>query len=216
MNSKSSSFPFTLNLKGQYSYISGVEEGASLILLHGFAQNGQNILDKFLDDKIHTVSVFAPNGPFLLPSKKPSEEKRYSWYFFDRTKNLYLTDLRATVDMVCQFIKHIGYDQREFKLIGFSQGGYLLPYIAQRYPQVSQVIGIGSRYRSEDLSGPFDFRLDAIHGKEDQIVETKRSQRCHQELIQQGAKGEFRVIPGLGHDWNGAVTEQLKSLLSLV
>lgn len=187
----------------------------TVLLLHGYLQCGSSIF-KLLDPFIpQSYQVIAPNG--LFPVARGVGEHitlRYTWYFFNPATNQYLIDM----EQACDYLKHIA---ESFKLtsapliiIGYSQGGYLAPFAAQHLPSTTRVIGINCRFRAENLCNPLSFRLDAIHGLADVLVDPKRARGNHQEILNCGNKGTFHGIPNEGHRFTPAIGRELAQILA--
>jgi len=94
-------------------------------------------------------------------------------------------------------------------VIGFSQGAYLAPHVGLALPSVKQVIGLHGRFWAKDFSSAPGFELLQLNGADDQVVDPKLSQAEHGKLLESGGKGEFIMLPGVGHEINSEVREQL-------
>jgi dipeptidyl aminopeptidase/acylaminoacyl peptidase len=57
------------------------------------------------------------------------------------------------------------------------------------------------------------FRIDAIHGEEDDIVTMQNSKNSHEVLVSRGAEGKFILVPGEGHGLSLAILAELKTLI---
>lgn len=188
------------------------------VLMHGYLQSGKKIYDK-LESLIPPDSmVLAPNGPFPIPREVSSEngshfEVGFSWYFYNPKTDEYFIDMEIGVNLVKSLIREMKLESIPATLIGFSQGGYLAPFAASNIAQVDHVIGIGCQFLNEELSLPLRFRMDQIHGAQDDVVDPKTSQKSHQALVEAGVKGEFHLLDGTGHRIDAAVRGKLLELL---
>src|SRR6185437_10372783 len=99
------------------------------------------------------------------------------------------------------------------RIVGFSQGGYLAPFLAERVPQARQVIGIHSTYLYEELGSTLSFRTDNIVGERDPIVEPEISRRSHAEVVRRSKGGEFICLPGIGHELGADAVRRTAELL---
>jgi predicted esterase len=99
--------------------------------------------------------------------------------------------------------------------VGFSQGGYLAPFVALNLTNVIQVVGIGAGYLNEELDQTPTFRWDGIHGDQDTVVQCPNARESHAQLAEKGIAGEFRVLPGVGHELNDLVAGCLRSVFAL-
>lgn len=208
----------SLDINLNFEYYDSGEPTADevLILLHGFQQSG-----RWIHERLHEINfkgrVISPNGLYPVPLKlKKGWILTYGWYFFNPITSSYVTDMNESVKYLQCLLEHIfknSLGQKKIKVIGFSQGGYLAPFLAQVVKNINQVIGIHCRFRSEVLQEAYSFRLDAIHGRDDKIVEFDRSQKCHEEILQKNT-GKFVGVNG-GHEITSEVIEELKQLVSL-
>jgi predicted esterase len=191
------------------------------LLLHGFSQSGEKIYSRaehLILQSNNSAFILAPNGPY--PMAQPSSEVGdegwrvgFSWYFHDPKKDDYFIDMENAVVLLKGMIEEAGLKGIPTTVIGFSQGGYLAPIFAEKCPQVDHVIGIGCEFLKDEMKSPVHFRLDAIHGEEDDIVLSQNSKNSHEALIARGAKGTFISLAGEGHSMNLAVLTALKTLI---
>lgn len=199
----------------EYSYQESAtgNKKSLLLLLHGYQQTGVWIY-KRLRKLFPDYEIYSPNALFPLPHRlENSWLMTYGWYFFDPDTKEYIVDMQPAVDYLKAFLEPHLAGVEDIRIIGFSQGGYIAPVLAKELSQVKQVIGVGCRYRTELLTGQLGFRIDAIHGVEDQIVEHDRAQECHAQIISQGNTGEFLSMPSVGHELNPAVAEQVRAMM---
>ena len=185
-----------------------------VLLLHGFQQSG-SLIYRLLEDAIDSsFNLLAPNAPFPIPQKTGSGYRvSYTWYFFDPETDTYFYDMSLAIEYIEALLKNLDLKDKDVTVIGYSQGGYLAPFVAERLSAVSQVIGVNCRFRDEALTGPLPFRLDAIHGAADVLVDPKRAQRCHEAILENGGEGVFRLIEGGGHGITPEVRHQISTLL---
>jgi len=95
-------------------------------------------------------------------------------------------------------------------IAGYSQGGYLAPFLAKNLSGVSQVIGINGRFRDEQLSGPLPFRLDGVNGEQDAFVDPVRARECHAAIVASGVQGSFIMVPDAGHGIGPGIREAVR------
>lgn len=188
----------------------------TLVLIHGLQQSGDaifSLLRPYLPDD---WNIFAPDGPFTLISRSDQGVQiHYTWYVFDPVKNHYLVDMSDGCTYLEQFLLAQNLSEDPLVIVGYSQGGYLAPIAAKSIASVSQVIGINCRFRDEILNTPLPFRLDAIHGTNDPLVEPKRARQCHQSIMQSGNRGQFWAIEGEGHRLTPKIGAQLEQIIGL-
>ncbi|CAM2068910.1 Abhydrolase-2 domain-containing protein [Sulfidibacter corallicola] len=191
-----------LDLTWRVSYeLEGDDSGEILILLHGFGQRGaviQTKLQPFL--KNMEAMRIAPDAPFPIPEKTAGGFRLgFTWYFFDPKTGIYHVDMQQAVTQVSALVRAMDWWHRPKRVIGYSQGGYLAPFVGLALERVTQVIGINCRFRAESLTGKLPFRLDAVHGARDLMVDPKRAASCHGEILERGNEGEFHLVEGAGH-----------------
>jgi len=185
-----------------------------LILLHGYQQNGQWMQQRFTNLSF-SGQVIAPDGLFPVPYKsKTGWRLTYSWYFFEPENNVYVIEMDRAIEYLLRGLKKYLAGKKEVCIAGFSQGGYLAPFLAKAIPQTTQVIGLSCRFRSEKLTEQLNFRLHAIHGEKDGSVDIERAQACFDEIIGHGNQGSFNRIAGLGHEVNDSAITLVSRLLS--
>lgn len=187
-----------------------------VVLLHGYEQSGQKMIEK-LQSAIPTDRVIlAPNGPFPLPRRTESGYRMgFSWYFWNPLTDEYYIDMEVAVGMMSELVSRLGYSGLPTTLIGFSQGGYLAPFLAQALPQVDHIIGLGSEYLVDEIPYPVRYRADAVHGAKDEVVSPQNSQKSHAELVRRGAMGEFVLLSETGHRIDASMQSEISRLVSL-
>ncbi len=185
------------------------------ILLHGYQQNGRILLASLRNCISENHVLLAPNAPFPVPLRTAAgNQLGYTWYFYDPETDVYFYDMSFAVAFLKALVEDLGLNHLPKTLVGYSQGGYLAPFLGLELERVRRVVGINCRFRSETLRPPLSFRLDGVHGARDQLVDPERAHRCHQELKAMGQAGSFTLIPECGHGISGPVRETLKSLLA--
>jgi predicted esterase len=188
------------------------------ILLHGFSQSGEKIYSRaehaILQAKEGTF-ILAPNGPYPMAHASDDGWKvGFSWYFHDPAKDDYFIDMENSISLLNGMIDEFSLRGVPATVIGFSQGGYLAPLFAEKCPQVDHVIGIGCEFLKDEIKpGKPAFRLDQIHGEEDDIVTPQNSKNSHEALVARGAEGKFVLVPGEGHGMSLAILAALKTLI---
>lgn len=186
-----------------------------VLLVHGFQQTGERFFKQVVSAIPENFEVLAVDGPFPVPFQGESGKwvLGYSWYFYSHRHKVYYVPMSAGVNFLCGWLQDQGLASRVQKVVGFSQGGYLAPFVAKKLSKVDQVIGIHSRFRYEELTDPQDYRLDCLHGEDDPLVEPDYSQDSHDKLLEMGWKGEYRLLPGVGHSISAEVLEGLTDML---
>lgn len=186
-----------------------------ILLLHGYQQNAELIFTMMADTAPADCVVLAPDAPFPVPQKRENGyHMGFTWYFFDPETKVYYLDMEQALRYLTALVDQMGYANLPTTVIGYSQGGYLAPFVGQRLKNVDRVIGVNARYKSETLPGGLPFRMDALHGALDNLVDPVNSQQCFEELIAAGNRGEFRLVPDCGHGISAAIRNALRDWLA--
>lgn len=195
-----------------------VREGKSnktVVLLHGYRQTNSWIYKKLIDYIPQDYTVICPNAPYLVPRRNPNlMEKTFAWYFFNDKRTEYLVPIDDSVRIVSEAIDQYSPKGNEIYLAGFSQGGYLTPFVAANFESTKKCILICARIRTEVLDSTYPFQIDSIHGSKDILVNIDRSKSCYQEFIDKGNTGTFNEIQDLDHDINKEVQNCFQSLIT--
>jgi len=185
-----------------------------ILLLHGYATKGRTIYRGLEDVLPKDALIIAPNGPFPLPRKKETNTRLgFSWYFYDFPLDEYFIDMKPAIQFIKQGLAHFGALDLPKRVIGFSQGGYIASACALTLSNVRQVIGIGASPLADELSLRLPFRLDHVHGDQDEFVSHERSQAEHAKFVAAGTPGRFELISGLGHEVDDRVREVVRQFL---
>ncbi|MBI3558607.1 MAG: hypothetical protein HY074_20250 [Deltaproteobacteria bacterium] len=185
-----------------------------ILLLHGFAESGKRILDKLEPLLPADAVVLAPNGPFPLPHKTDTGYvMTHSWYLYDPMAREYFIDMRLALEFLTAGIAQLKYEGLPKRIVGFSQGGYLAPFVAQTLSDVRQVVGIACEFLDEELTGALPARMDAVHGTADDVVAVADAKKSHAALVGRGVTGRFIEVEGAGHRIDGRMRNEVKELL---
>ena len=207
--------------------LEGNPEGNRIyLLLHGYGENGDTVFRHMAPGLFPSdgdALILAPNAPFPLP---PKDEKgrpvglpvAFAWYFFDPIQEVFHIDYSCPASILKALLSHLGLHERPTTVIGFSQGGYLAPFVGKKVASVDHVIGMACRFREDKLGGNLSFRLDGIHGSEDGLVDPHNAQKSHEKLLRDrkggGVEGQFYLLEGEGHAMRGSKAMAcLKNLL---
>lgn len=183
------------------------------LLLHGWQQRGQVVLDKLRPYCPDHVRLVAPDAPFPAPHQGPEGLRLgYGWYLFDPATQIYHVPMTIAVNMMHAFMTTVCPSARKVRVLGYSQGGYLAPFVAEALTNIVQVIGINCRFRDEVLTRPLPFRLDAVHGEKDVLVNPTRSMQSHCQILKNGNRGVFHPVADAGHGINRDIGEAVAAL----
>ena len=154
---------------------------------------------------------------FLL-QKKNEFIPTYAWYFFDPFKKEYYVNLGPSADYIQSIMtrlyeKNPAYQELPITVIGYSQGGYLAPKIAEIIPNVDQVIGLACVFRNNQFSFNQKTQYHQIHSDSDLVVNQDGALDEFKVLKERGNIGRFIEIKGTSHRLNDDYLEALKSVL---
>ena len=171
-------------------------------MLHGFGETYHHLYKHFEKHLPDDFGVFAPNGIFPLPQKKfdsPEWKLRFCWYFYDAAKKEYFIDQRYPAEVISNLITQLKLDQNKKMIIGFSQGGYLAPFLGNKLSHVEKCIAINAEYKHLMLPKICPFPLINICGEKDDIVDSANCKNSHQKMIERGNHGDFIEVAEEGH-----------------
>ena len=186
-----------------------------ILLLHGYSESGRRIFSKLASHLPVDSVVLAPNAPFAFAER--AEEKYrmgYSWYFYNFQTDEYVIDMTTALQFLETGIERLGYGALSLRIVGFSQGGYIAPFLGQRMKQTAQVIALHSTYLHEELGSRLDFRADNVVGEQDEIVEPDNSERSFWEISKRSKGGDFFKLP-VGHRIDDQVARKVGELVRL-
>jgi len=144
-----------------------------ILALHGYQLNGEFMykrISRTLD--LSKTLIISPNAPFLVPVKTDNGYiDGYSWYFFDSQKKSFYVNYEPAAQLMNDLLNSINTKEKPIHIIGYSQGGYLSPRIAQLNKNVKKVYGIACIFRKERFELKEDCEYFQIHGTKDTLVD---------------------------------------------
>jgi predicted esterase len=181
-----------------------------VLFLHGYQDSASAFLKRILKEAQPPFPFLAPNAPFPAPVKtEEGYREGYSWFFTDRSKGVVLMPPEPSADAVFQIVQRLGLSGQRKILVGFSQGGYFMPFLARRLSGVMKMIGVGCGYRPADYEGLAIENVDAIHGDRDDVISLEDARKGYDELRPLLKAGSFYAIDGLKH----GVDDRVRTLL---
>ena len=185
------------------------------ILLHGFAQSSEEI-QKELQSSISTeYDLLIPNGPFPIPKIRADKvEERFAWYFFNRHTNTYRINYDFPATLLSRLVDALGYKGTEKIIIGYSQGGYLSPFVANELQNVTIVYALACTLKWQYLPGKLDYPVVQIHGREDLMVDYKNSKEHFEALNKVSPDSKYISLDGVGHRLEESFKAKLLELIS--
>jgi predicted esterase len=193
-----------------------------ILLLHGYNDRANSARRRVFGAKpLEKLTLFAPNGIFPAPVRiKEQHRIAYAWYFRDGDSGLQMSSPEFGADGVMQMIAKLGLQDHSWIVVGFSQGGFLAPYLLNAGLRADSVIAIGAAYRLEAyqlLSEKRDLStvtLHAIHGDIDQIIGLDRAKSSYEVIQGLGVKGSFNTLKGVGHTLDVSGQDLVQKLIT--
>lgn len=184
------------------------------VLLHGYQLDGEYIYNKLEDIIPHQGAIISPNGPFMVPYKRKEEYfARYAWYFFDPNKKSYYINFEPAAEYIKSILIEMNLVKKPITIIGYSQGGYLAPKVAEMIPSVDTVIGMACTFRNERFKFKSDCLYHQINSEDDLIVDYSGSKEEFETLRERGNVGRFITLKDEGHKLSSSYLQELKMLL---
>lgn len=185
------------------------------LLLHGYGESSEKIYKRLEPILPKNSIIIAPNGFFPLPKMSLSGVKlNFAWYFFDPVIKKYLIDYDLPATFLKNLVDEVIDKTLPITIIGYSQGGYLSPFVAQKINQVDHVIAVNCNYKYDMLEEPLNFKMDGIHGRQDSIVDPIQAEESHKELQRRGMKGNFYGLEEEDHKFTTPYLTLIEKLVS--
>ncbi len=193
----------SVHLPVTYLHLNPGPDKPVLIFFHGYSDTGAAFLRRAFPHLDQRYEILAPNGLFPTPLKEKKEWKQaFAWYFVDPSQQRALIPPSVAAEAVVRLIEQLHLQNRRKVLLGFSQGGFFLPFVYPLLRNVEKLFSIGAAYRPEDYPAEMQVTLDAIHGEDDSIITLQRARDTFESFGVRNLKGEFRSFAGLGHTLN--------------
>ncbi len=184
---------------------SGARARALVILLHGYASKG--------DDLIQLASIWktgAPGAAFLAPNgPEPAREPpgTFQWWSAARGTVNRAERLRIARPIIDEFIdaqlQTHGLSESQLVLVGFSQGTTAALHVALgRERAIAGVIGFSGMLSDPDSLGAHIRSKPPVllvHGAADTVVPPSRLEEARTALAPLGFDLTTHLSPGLGH-----------------
>jgi predicted esterase len=195
-----------------------------ILLLHGYSEDAQKIYDRLgqkLDHKKYLI--LAANGIFPLVDRFPLETKAsdqkllrgYAWYFYDQTNDHYLVDYDVPAKALGDLLNQINTKNLPVNIIGYSQGGYLAPFIANYHKSIKYILGINCSFRTDLLPKENFYKLDGLQGNDDPIINVTLSKSRHNDFINNGNHGDYKIIENESHRLSPTLINEAINLFNL-
>ncbi len=209
------------------------EEGLSefeevFLLLHGYSEEGKKIykrLGRKLAEKFEKedrkVLILAPNGLYPMPKAFPLGKEigvedllqGFAWYFYHPGSNTFLIDYKVPALTLSGWLNKLNSTNIPVTIIGYSQGGYLAPFVAYEMNAIKRVIGINCAFREDLMTETPNFSMDLVQGREDTIIETDLASKRFDKLKARGTQGEYHWVENADHKLCPKVADAVLKLL---
>ena len=117
-------------------------------------------------------------------------------------KKEYFIDQRYPAEVISHLIMNLKLNHFKKIIVGYSQGGYLAPFLGNKLENVVNCIAINAEYKHLMLPKLCSFPLINICGENDEIVDPDNCQNSHREMIERGNTGDFYIIKNADHKIN--------------
>ena len=108
------------------------------------------------------------------------------------------------------------FPNKEITILGYSQCGYLAPFVGGKIDNIEHVIGINCNFRSDFFDFPLDYSLTHLHAVDDPLVEYDnacKSIELLNEKYPQANINHVKFDKG-GHDMSEEIKDQINLLLT--
>ena len=174
-------------------------EARLVVLNHGFNSNNEVMWKRLINHLPSDCHVLAANAPYPMPTRDGESWKMgYSWFFYNNITDTFFVGYDVPTDYMKNLCQHLGFANNRKTLIGFSQGGYASPHMAEALQNVDHVIGIGCRFRIKNPQWPDGLKIEAVHGENDNTVELAGAEESFKALPDRN-RGRFETFAGVGH-----------------
>ena len=181
-----------------------------VIALHGYQDHALSMLRRLGWDHPEKLPfrLLAINAPFPVPVwTNEGFKEAYSWYFRDTTRDLTYVAPATTAERLARLLTDLKLDDTPKVLFGFSQGGFLAPYLARLAREVRGIVGFGCGFNAEAYDVLKPLPVYGLHGDQDERVSLERTRREYAHVASLGFPGQFRVLPGVRHRLDAETVE---------
>ena len=186
------------------------------LLLHGYSLDGEFMFKKLSQHLPANSLIIAPNGPFFIPIKNKHDDQylaRFAWYFFDPYKKSFYINYVPAAQYLQNVLEFYNPKKLPVTVIGYSQGGYLAPKLAELEKSVDSIIGIACVFRNDRFQYRSEVQYHQIHGIDDGIVEHTGAHEEFLTLQARGNTGDFISLNDVGHRLQMEHIESLKHII---
>jgi len=186
----------------------------AFVLLHGYGETKDRMIRKLSASlRAHGNRLIALNAPFPAPQLSEQGPKEgYSWFFRSLRTGVTLAHPSVNAQLFARLIENHGLRETPLVAIGFSQGGFVLPFLARELGVSTTLVGISSGIVPQDVPSRLNASLHLIHGTDDETLKLEESKGWFEEVRDRFSASSFTELPG-GHGIDAAKTEALQALL---
>jgi hypothetical protein len=98
-------------------------------------------------------------------------------------------------------------------IIGYSQGGYLAPKLAEIIPSVDTVIGMACAFRTNKFKFRQNVIMNQINSRDDLIIDYMGAKEEFSDLRLKGNVGQFITLADTGHRLDESYINELKLMI---
>lgn len=204
----------SLNLDFPVSYL--LEgSGPGLLVLHGYSDLAIAACKRLLGSTaVAGRTVFAPNAVFPCPVRVGERFRAgYAWYYRNSDTGEFMVQPEYGAEALLKLMAQLGLAEREWTVLGFSQGGFFAPYLMRAGLRARRLIAVGSGFRVDAFRGLPELSVLALHGDADDIVPMEAARKSFDEISALGYGREFHVMPGVGHRVDDAGRAKIREWL---
>ena len=131
----------------------------------------------------------------------------------------FLIDYDIPCQFLAHFLKQINIHNRPITIIGYSQGGYLCPFLSEKNILIKHILGINCSYREDKLNQIYqriDLKLDLINSDQDHIIDYPLSKKRYQKIKQRlpsSCSGKHILLKNQSHKITSQTIVEIKRLL---
>lgn len=190
-----------------------------IVYLHGFNQNidqFQELVGDLFDLEAYHLFIQGPYPIYDRKRKKKVKDWGRSWYLYDGEQDQFVRSLELSSEFIQEVIDNVleQINVNRLAILGYSMGGYQAGYFAlSRWKHVNELVVIGGRIKTEifeDRNKPYDhLNVLALHGVQDDSVESHPQKECCDQLSSWGANVTFKELEG-SHALSSLFLQQTK------
>lgn len=170
----------------------------TIILLHGYGETKERMMRKVAEPLVaHARRWISLSAPFPCPQLTPKGPKPgYAWYFRSLKHQVTMIPPQDCQKVFQRFVAQVQLNSSPVVIIGFSQGGYIMPYLASEIRNISALIGISCGLHVDQESRWKGLYLDLIHSAGDELSNIDEAESQFQQMQPRLKGGAFHRLSG--------------------